>query len=92
MPITRSQAALRPKIYQAVPTRSSPKVGDKKQARSEGNRGADGDSSENVRKRRKKEVPEKEEEQGGVHSDQMHGWQPQTGPYTQQPSLNKGGE
>jgi len=60
-PITRNQAALRQKNYQVVPTEK-----DKKQGRSDGNRGADGDGSE--KSRRKKEAPEKEEEQGGVSS------------------------
>ena len=88
MPITRSQAALRPKNYQAIPIRSS-----KKQGRNDGNHGADGDSSVNPRrKRRKKEEVAENEEQGGVSSAQAHSWQPQTGPYTQQPSLNKGRE
>lgn len=88
MPITRSQAALRPKSHQVVPTRSS-----KKQDLNDGNYGADGDSSEDPRrKRRKKEVAEKDEEQGDDSSAQAHSWQPQTGPYTKQPSLNKGRE
>ncbi len=64
MPITRNQAALRPKNHQAVPTRSSPEKKDKKQGRSDWNRGADGDGSE--KSRRKKEAPEKEESKAGL--------------------------
>jgi hypothetical protein len=88
MPITRSQAVLDRKTIRLFRPVVSPKEKDKIQGGSDGNRGDDGDGSEMSQRRNE---PEKEE-QGGVSSVQMYGWQPQTGQYAQQPSLNKRGE